>query len=66
MYAKLGFQKIKELKPDYEYTDGYVRKHKFNFRVKAGIDEEVEASKKGFYRIYDCGKTKWEYTCLNL
>jgi hypothetical protein len=60
MYQKLGFGKVKELPPDYEYTDSFKRVHKFNFRVKAGMDEELEAQKKGFYRIYDCGKTKWE------
>lgn len=61
MYQKLGFEKVVDIRPDYEYTNGYVRKHKFSFRVKAGIDERMEAAKVGFYRIYDCGKVKWEY-----
>ena len=61
MYEKLGFKKVTELRPDYEYTNGFIRKHKFNFRVKAGIDEKLEAAKKGFFRIYDCGKVKWEF-----
>jgi len=61
MYQNLGFVKTKEITPDYEYTNGFVRKHKFNFRVKAGISEVGEAAKQGFYRIFDCGKTKWEY-----
>jgi hypothetical protein len=65
MYSKLGFENVKELQPDYEYTDGNVRKHKFNFRVKAGVDEEVEAKKKGFYRVYDCGKIKWKLNTLD-
>lgn len=65
LYKNLGFTLAKELLPDYYYVKSMNRKHKFNFRVKAGIDEEVEAQKKGFYRIYDCGKTKWQLDIIN-
>lgn len=62
MYAKLGFVKIAEVPPDYSYTNGTTKRHKFSFRVKAGTNEKMEAAQSNFYRIWDSGKTKWELT----
>jgi hypothetical protein len=59
LYQDLGFECVKELGPDYYYTRQQVRKHKFNFRVPAGVNEQEEAAKKGWYRIWDSGKKKW-------
>jgi predicted SprT family Zn-dependent metalloprotease len=59
LYRSLGFECVKELKPDYYYTKQQQRKHKFNFRVPAGVNEQEEAAKKGWYRIWDSGKRKW-------
>lgn len=59
VYKKIGFYLEKDLLPDYCYTNGVCRIHKFNFRVKAGINEQEKAKERNFYRLYDCGKKKW-------
>lgn len=56
-WFKLGFTEAK-LRPNYQYTDGYVRVNKAKFRVKAGLNEEEEARAKKFYRLYDSGKLR--------
>ena len=58
-----NLRSTKELKPDYQYTNFRERKHKFNFRVPAGTNEQQEAASQGWYRIYDSGKKKWELNC---
>jgi len=59
LYGKLGFTFEEELKPDYSYTNGSVRKSKYALRVKAGMDEKSEAEAKGWYRIWDSGKKRF-------
>jgi hypothetical protein len=59
MYASLGFQYEGFTGQSYEYTDCHIRKHKFNFRVPAGVNEQEEAAKQGFYRVYDSCKSRW-------
>lgn len=69
VYTRNGFTLKSTIKPDYYYTDGKKRFHKFLFRKKSierkfGIDmtnkTEREAMKElGFKRIYDCGKYKF-------
>ena len=63
MYRSLGFIIDRFVSPSYSYTNGSARIHKFNFRVPAGVNEELEAAKQNFYRIYDCGKIKWSLKC---
>ncbi len=52
LYEKLGFKKVKELKPDYKYIVSNIRIHKFNFRNK---------DVSNINRIYDSGKVKYEF-----
>lgn len=59
LYEALGFSKTGELPPDYMYTDGHERQHKFRFRVPAGVPEEEFAARKGWYRIQDLGKLRF-------
>jgi hypothetical protein len=59
MYPKLGFSFEKELPPDYSYTNGIIRKSKYTFRVRAGVNEKSEAEAKGWYRIWDSGKKRF-------
>jgi hypothetical protein len=59
LYTKLGFTFEKEIPPEYYYTDSLVRKSKYTFRVKAGINEKAEAKAKGWYRIWDSGKRRF-------
>jgi hypothetical protein len=74
VYEALGFTLVKTSTPDYAYTKGNQVFHKAQFRrsvmeKKKNFDydkdftEAENAAANGFYRIYDCGKKKWE---LNL
>jgi hypothetical protein len=58
LYEKLGFVKVNHGKIDYKYIYEGVRVHKSKFRKsKTGISE----SELNLLKIYDCGKTKWEF-----
>ena len=70
LYEKLGFEKDKELKPDYKYIVNKQRVHKFNYRrkrfkddphliYKEELSESEMAKLNGIDRIWDCGKTRW-------
>jgi len=64
LYKKLGFEKVSESKPDYKYVVKSSRKNKQSFtKSKLGIKEVTEyqhMSNLGYYRIWDCGKIKFE------
>ena len=74
IYNKLGFEFVKELKPDYRYVSRVnptERIHKFNFRkeflskrykLPLTMTELEMAKEIGFDRIWDCGLLKYEYT----
>lgn len=70
LYEKLGFDKDKEIPPDYRYFVQGERKHKFGYRLKRfkndphliykeGLTEKELAKLNGLERIWDCGKTRW-------
>lgn len=71
-YRALGFNKLYTTSPDYTYVMQGNRHHKSNFQksklAKMFPDEDMSLSEKEItekhkiYRIYDCGKTKWELT----
>lgn len=70
VYEKLGFVVDKILPPDYYYTDGNDRFHKFGFRKgrlskKYGLDihltEEQMVEKIGYDRIWNCGLVRYVY-----
>lgn len=48
MYRSVGFRLVGEIPPDYQYTNGLKREHKFKFRVKKGVNEVEEAKKRNF------------------
>ena len=57
LYYKLGFQNIKESKPDYKYIINGKRVHKSGFRKSfTGISE----SNRNINKIWDCGKIKFQ------
>ncbi len=71
MYEKLGFNLVRALGPDYRYVKGGRIQAKGKFkrsRLKRREDidfkeEETEvqnANRNGWYRLWDCGKKKWE------
>ena len=69
LYEKLGFEFIKNTKPNYWYfkTHEYVRYYRFNFRKDVLVSEGYNNNKtereimieKKYYRIYDCGNVKY-------
>ena len=68
LYSKMNFVLSRILPPNYSYTDGHIRKHKFLFRkqkmsVKYKLDKiltETEMTQSlGFYKIWDCGLLKY-------
>ena len=61
MYEKIGFQFEKELKPDYSYTDGKIRRSKYALRVRAGKNESISAAEMGWFKIWDSGKKRYSY-----
>jgi len=75
MYEILGFVKTNVYGPNYSYVDtsGKSRIHKSRFqhsRLKDLFGSNYDATKterenceaNGYYRIYDCGLTKWVWT----
>ena len=69
VYEKLGFQHIRDSKPNYFYVVGQRRKNRFQFRkkqlLKKGFDptkseHEIMLERK-IYRIYDCGTMVFLY-----
>ena len=71
MYKELGFQLDAQLPPDYHYVDTkrIRRLHKSNFQHKRlqkrfvnyapNETEEQNCARNNFFRIYDCGKSRW-------
>jgi len=70
-YLKAGFIKVGKIAPDYKYVVNGVREHKFKWRRKdilikrphiySAQQSEAEMMKKAkIYRIWDCGKTRFE------
>ena len=66
IYYKLGFKKVSESKPDYKYLVDKERKHKSNFtkaklKLKEHISEYEYMKLNNIYKIWDCGKIKFEH-----
>ena len=71
LYKKLGFEYIHDSEPNYWYIVQNKRYHRFNFRKSIlknkleNFDEnltEIEnMNNNGYYRIFDCGSTKFSY-----
>jgi|TARA_Y100000310_G_C20690071_1_gene821665 hypothetical protein len=68
VYEVLGFDLTQEYGPDYFYwdtnSDCYVSKQsqrKRNTNCPADMTEREWAMQRGLYRIWDCGKKKWEF-----
>ena len=67
VYQKIGFGLVEELSPDYSYVQKQTRISKQSCQKKSllkrgatGNTEHEMARSLGFYRIYDCGKKRWE------
>jgi len=70
MYERRGFKPVDKQDPIYYYIKGDRIRHRFNFRkenikkhlgpLEPGETEAKAMERFGFYRIWDCGKIKWE------
>ena len=63
IYYSLGFINISESKPDYKYVLNGTRKHKSNFRksnLKTNLTESEFMKSNEYYKVWDCGKLKFE------
>lgn len=69
LYKKLGFNFVKEIKPDYYYIQNNLRLNKNKFSkfnlIKEGFDENKTEKEimfgRGIYRIYDSGYLEYIY-----
>jgi hypothetical protein len=74
MYEAIGFRKESVSEPSYSYVNSSVPwregKHRFTrsrmvgrkeFKFDPTLSERENCEANGWYRIYDCGKTKWVY-----
>lgn len=71
VYKKIGFNFIKETVPNYWYTKGANRLHRYTFTKHKLMEHYPEyknmserriMEKLGYLRIYDCGSNKYELT----
>ena len=74
VYSKLGFVLAYDGKADYGYVDTKKRYHrvskisqkKNNTKCPEGMTELEWATARGLYRIWDCGKKRWELDLNNV
>lgn len=64
LYEKLGFKCIKKNRPDFYWCKGQKREHKSKFKMNdkirtTGKSEIQYWEDLNYYRVFDCGKTKW-------
>jgi hypothetical protein len=69
VYSSLNFKAAKELKPDYSYYDksksirvSKQRQKKSNTGCSKNVTEATWSKQHNLYRIFDCGKIRWEYS----
>jgi hypothetical protein len=71
MYEKIGFSLVGFTRPDYRYVKGKRSQHKAMFKrselerrpdidFRAEETEHQNCYRNGWYRVWDCGKKKWE------
>ena len=63
LYYKLGFEIVRENRPDYKYIIGDKRVHKSRYRksrLNTDLSESIQMNKYGILKIWDCGKIKFE------
>lgn len=71
VYAAMGFKPVKTYGPDYTYVNWNKRYHKSQFQkaniqkkfgidMTTGITESDAMNSVGYFRVWDCGKTRYE------
>ena len=74
LYTNMGFELDCVLPPNYSYTDGHTRIHKFlcrkqklakQYGISTSKTESEMTRELGLWRIWDCGLFKYKYTVPN-
>jgi len=65
LYYTLNFKCVSETPPDYKYIVAGIRRHKQNYtksilKLGNGITESAYMLDNNIYKVYDCGKMKFE------
>jgi len=63
LYEQLGFKEKYITKPDYKYIVNGKRVHKSNYKnsnIKTSMTESEYTKSNNIYKVYDCGKIKYE------
>jgi hypothetical protein len=60
VYVVSGFSEVGHTKPDYYYTDGISRYHRFKYRASGEKSEREIALQAGVYRMYGVGSKIYE------
>jgi len=73
IYSQLKFKLVKNYKQDYFYWDTVKKKYtskqsqrKSSTMCPTSVKEHEWAFQRGLYRIWDCGKKKWEFDLVNM
>ncbi len=67
LYRNIGFVADADLGPDYSYTDGTSRRSKQSCKKSligcpSSVTEREFMAERGWFRIWDCGKRRWQWT----
>ena len=60
VYSTCGFTLVKKTLPDYWYTKGTERIHRFTYRAQPGKTEKQVATDAGVFRVFGCGSMLYE------
>lgn len=70
LYKQLGFDFVSNTIPNYYWVGKNIRENRFKYRKSVLVSEGYDKSKseseimheRKFYRVYDCGNSKWIWT----
>ena len=62
VYNKSGFTLVGKTKPDYWYSNGFLRFNRFGFKASDGKTEKQVAEEAGVFKVYGCGSNIYELT----
>jgi len=63
LYRSMGFVEVSDGYPDYKYVVDNIRVHKSKYRkskLSTDLSESNYMKNNGVYKIWDCGKLKFE------
>lgn len=64
VYSEAGFELIKEIPINYDYTDERKRFNRFKFKAQDGKSEKQVAEEAGVFKIYGCGNRLYKLSLI--